>query len=294
MDAQQTQPSDGFYNFLAWLEVNKRKVMLWAAAAVVVVLVAVVVISYQAQKERRASEALSNVRAPSTAANAPSAGVAADGYLKVAKEHAGTQAGARALLLGAAAKFQDGAYADAQKYYEQFMRDYPDSRWVPQAYFGHASSLDAQGKAADSTKQFEELRRRYPNDPVIDETKLALARLYETQNRPADAYKLYDELVKANQFSGLGSEAGLRQTELVEKHPELAPTNQPPAMNALPMMSLTNMMPHATNRTATNRIQIRPMTNTTQRPNTNTTATQTQVVPVPVKLPTDAPAAAKQ
>lgn len=292
MDAQQTQPSDGFYSFLAWLEVNKRKVMIWSAAAVVLVIVAIAVISYQAQKERRASEALSNVRSPSTAsAGAPPAG-AAEAYLRVAKDHAGTQAAARALLLAAAAKFQEGAYPDAHKLYEEFIRDYPESRWSPQAHFGAASALDAQGKAADATKQFEELRRRYPNDAVADETKLALARLYETQNRPADAYKLYDELVKANQFSGLGSEAGLRQAELVEKHPELAKTNQPPVMSPtppMPMMSMTNI---ATNRPATNRIQLIPQTNT-QRTATNATVTQTQVVKLPLTLPTNTAASSK-
>jgi len=292
MDAQQTQPSDSFYNFMAWLEVNKRKVMIWAAAALVVVLVAVAVISYQTQKERRASEALSNVRAPSsTAAGSVPATGAAEGYLRVAQDHAGTQAAARALLLAAGAKFQDSAYPDAQKIYEQLIRDYPESRWLPQAFFGVASSLDAQGKTAEATKQFEELRRRFPNDPVTDETKLALARLYETQNRPADAFKLYDELVKANQYSGLGSEAGMRQAELVEKHPELAKTNLPPVMSPTPMM-ITNFMQQATNRPATNRIQIIPQTNTTQRPPTN--APQTKVINIPVNVPTtNAAASAK-
>ena len=297
MDAQQTQQpqsSDSFYNFLGWLEVNKQKVMIWAAAAVVVVVVAIAVISYQTQKERRASEALSNVRAPSASANASiSPSAAAEGYLRVAKEHAGTQAAARALLLAASAKFQDGGYADAQKLYEEFTRDYPESRWLPQAYFGVASSLDAQGKTAEATKQLEELRRRFPNDAVIDETKLALGRLYEAQNRPADAFKLYDDLVKANQFSGLGSEAGLRLTELVEKHPELAKTNAPPVMNPTPMMSMSNIVPRATNRALSNRIQIVPQTNTTQRTNTNTTGVQTQVVTIPVNLPSTPAAATK-
>lgn len=298
MDAQQTTPSDSFYSFMAWLELNKRKVMIWSAAAVIIVIVAIAVISHQAQKERRASEALSNVRAPSTASGVPAAG-AADAYLKVAKDHAGTQAAARALLLAAASRFQDGAYADAQKHYEQFIRDYPESRWVAQAYFGAASSLDAQGKTAEATKQFEELRRRYPNDAVTDETKLALARLYEAQNRPLDAYKLYDDLVKANQYSGLGSEAGLRQADLVEKHPELK-TNLPPVMSPTPMPMMNMMTNMATNRPpttnrppATNRIQLLPQTNTTQRPATNATLTQTQVVKLPVNLPTNSAAAAK-
>jgi TolA-binding protein len=292
MDAQQTQPSDSFYNFVAWLEVNKRKVMIWTAAALAGVIVVVAVISYQAQKERRASEALSNVRAPSTAAATPTAG-SADAYLKVARDHAGTQAAGRALLLAASTRFQEGAYADAQKLYEEFTRDYPESRWLPQAYFGIASSLDAQGKAPEALKQFEQLRRQFPNDAVADETKLALARIYEGQNKPAEAFKLYDELLKANPYSGLGSEAGLRQADLVEKHPELAKTNLPPAITPQQMITMTNMMQQATNRPTTNRIQVRPMTNTTQIPATNVTVSKTQVVNLPLTLPTNSASAAK-
>ena len=292
MDAQQTQPSDSFYNFVAWLEVNQRKVMIWAAAALVVVIVAIAVITYQAQKERRASEALSNVRAPSTAAAAPTAG-SADAYLKVARDHAGTQAAGRALLLAASTKFQEGAYADAQKHYEQFVRDYPESRWLPQAYFGVASSLDAQGKGAEALAQFERLRRQFPNDAIADETKLAMGRLYEGQNKPAEAYKLYDELLKANPYSGLGSEAGLRQADLVQKHPELAKANLPPPITPQQMITMTNFMPQATNRANTNRIQVRPITNTTQVPGTNVTVSKTQVVNIPVKLPTNAASATK-
>jgi tetratricopeptide (TPR) repeat protein len=292
MDAEQTQ-SDSYYNFLAWLEVNKRKVMIWAAAALVVVIVAVAVVSYQQQKERRASEALSDVRSPSTGAAPPPPGTA-DAYLKVSRDHAGTEAAGRALLLGAATKFQEGAYADAQKLYEQFIRDYPASRWLAVAHFGVASSLDAQGKTADATRQFEQVRRQFPNDPVSDETKLALGRLYETQDRPADAYKLYDELLKANPYGGLGSEAGLRQAELVEKHPELAKTNLPPSLTSLPMTSMTNMMVPGTNRPPTNRVQIRPMTNTMQRSATNAPLTmKTQIVNIPLTTPTNPPAAAK-
>lgn len=284
MDAEQTQ-SDSWYNFLAWLEVNKRKVMIWAAVILTVVLVGIVVISYQAQKERRASEALSGVRSPSTGANAAAPGTA-DAYLKVARDHAGTKAGARALLLAGTTKFQEAAYPDAHKHFEQFTRDYPESPWLPQAYFGLASSLDAQQKTKEATEQFETLRKRFPNDAVIDETKLALGRLYEGQNRHAEAYKLYDELLKANPYSGLGSEAGLRQAELVEKHPELAKTNAPPVLSTTPIIAMSNIMAQATNRPATNRnVQIRPMTNAAARAVTNVT--------LPLTLPTNPPAAAK-
>lgn len=290
MDAEHTQ-TDSWLAFQTWLEVNKRKVAIWTAAILGIALLAIVVISYQTQKEERASHALSRVRPPSVDAKTPTTGVA-DAYHEVARKHAGTKAGARALLLAATTRFQDGGYADAQKLFEQFTRDYPDNRWLPQAYFGIASCLDAQQKPAEATKQFEDLRRRFPNDAVSDETKLALARLYEGQNRHAEAFKLYDDLVKANAYSGLGSEAGLRQAELVEKYPDLAKTNLPPSVATTPMMSMTNMMRTVTNATGSNLIQIRPMMTNVQAA-TNVRLAPTQVVTLPVAVPTNPPASAK-
>ena len=172
---------------------------------------------------------------------------------------------------------------------------FASTRALPLAYFGVASTMDAQGKTADATKQFEQLRRQFPNDAVAEETRLALGRLYEAQNRPADAYKLYDELVKGNPYSGLGSEAGVRLADLVEKHPELAKTNQPPMMTTMPPpLMLTNPMAQGTNRPNTNRtIQIRPMTNTMQRPSTNLNAGSAPLTTLPSSLPTNPPVAAK-
>ena len=264
MDAEQTQSRpDGFLNLVAWLDRNRKRVIIGTIGVLAVVLIAAGVISYQAQKEERASKALSSVRAPFSPTQTNPVSMASD-YLKISQEHPGTKAGSRALLLAGTAQYTDANYAEAQKLFEQFTREYPDSPWLPQAVFGVASSLDAQGKANEAMAKYEELRRRFPAEAVMDETKLALARIYEGQNRPADAYKLYDELVKANPYSGLGSEAGLRQAELTEKHPELAKTNQPPVLSSTPMMmNLSNQVARtATNRAATNVIKMLPMTNT--------------------------------
>ena len=72
------------------------------------------------------------------------------------------------------------------------------------------------------------------------------------------ALDLYDELVKANQYSGIGSEAGLRMEDLLSQHPELKKTNAP-IMTPPPMTRPTNLANRMTNRP-----QI-TMTNLTRR-----------------------------
>ena len=277
MDAEQAQSRpDSVLDLVAWLDRNRKRVIIWALAATAVVLVAIAVITYQARKEERASMALSSIRAPFSPAQTNPVETA-ESYLKVAKEHSGTKAGSRAMLLAATAQYTAGKYGDAQQLFEQFTKEYPDSPWLPQAVFGVASALDAQGKTSEAMGKYEELRRRFPNEAVIDEVKLALARVYENQNRPGDAMKLYEELTKANPYGGLGSEAGLRQAELIEKHPELAKTNQPPVLSTTPTINLSNQVVRtATNRPSTNVVKLQPLTN----------VTRTQAVTLPPTGPT--------
>jgi predicted negative regulator of RcsB-dependent stress response len=265
--------SDNYVRFLAWAQANQKRLILWGTILVLAIAGVFFFIHYQGQKELRASVALSNVPVPlSPGATVPPG--TADAYLKVATEHAGTKAGARALLLGAATFFTDGKYADAQKTFEQFLKQYPESQWVPQAHFGIASSLDAQGKTTEAISKYEEIRRRFANEPIIDEVKLAVARAYEP-TKPEEAHKIYSELVQNNPYSGMGSEAGVRKAELEEKFPRLAPTNPPvmtpPTLTPPPLTSLTNR-PAPTNRVIT-------ISNVTPRTATNTA----------VKQPTNAP-----
>jgi TolA-binding protein len=269
MDSDATQ-SDSYLRFVTWVQANLKRLII----GTVIVLAAIAVtafISYeQGQKEVRASHALANVAAP-VSPTAPMRPGTADAYLKVARDHAGTKAGARALLQAGAAYFVEGKYADAQKTFEQFLKDYPASEWIPQAHFGIASSLDAQGKTAEAIAKFEEMRRRFANDATSDEVKLALARLFETENKPADAHKIYSELVQANPYSGMGSEAGVRKEELEKKFPELARTNAPMTslpQTPMPLVGVTNQ-PAPTNRVITITNMIRTATNAAAQTATN-------------------------
>ena len=52
-----TKPNTGLVNFLAWLEVNKKKLVIGAAAATGLAIITTVIVVQQNQKEARASKA---------------------------------------------------------------------------------------------------------------------------------------------------------------------------------------------------------------------------------------------
>ena len=247
MDSDVTR-STAFYNFLAWVEVNKKRLLGWGGVIAAIAAITPIFVYSQVQKEESASRALSEVRAGPGPSALPPQDLAA-AYLKVAKAFPGTKAAERAWLQAAGSLFVAGQYSAAQKEFEAFHKQSPNSPWVPQALFGVASSLDAQKMTNEAVRSYEDLRKRFPNDPILDQAKLALARLQESQN-PKEALALYDDLLKANQYGGIGSEAGMRREDLLQKHPDLAPKTNAPVFTP-PKMATSNSVTIGTNKTIT-------------------------------------------
>ena len=243
MDNNSTEATFGI-KLQAWLEVNKKKLIIGALGVGVAIFAGVMIYNYQAEKEARASQALSNIRLPISPAQPVPPG-AADQLLKVAADFSGTMAAPRALLMSAGLVFTEGNYAEAEKRFARVLQEYPASPWLAEAAYGVAASLDAAGKIPEATAKYEEIRKRYANSAVIDQTKLSLARLYE-KSKPEESYRLYEEIMKANpvQYSGLGNEAGMHLEELVKQHPELAKLREPaiqPQMQPPQTTTITNL-----------------------------------------------------
>jgi predicted negative regulator of RcsB-dependent stress response len=297
MASDATQPG-GLVGFLAWVEVNKKRLVTGGGIAILVIVAAVVFIQQQSQKEYSASEALSNVRVPFNSGNPVPPGTA-EALLKVANDHRGTRAAARALLLSAGVLFAEAKsaadYAEAEKRFSQVIQNYPDSEWLTQANRGIAASLAAQGKTPEATAKYEEIRLRSANAPIIDEVRIALARLYESQ-KPEEAFKLYEEVLKnpqGNPNGPLVAEAGMHQEALIKQHPNLAALKQ--AAAAPPVTPLQNQqvkITPMTNRIATtiSNTANRVITNLQQLTITNRPGATSQ--PIQIKLnPTPTPGA---
>lgn len=223
MDSEKRQ-NNSLYEFLGWLEANKKRVTIGTAVTLAVIGLIATVIWYKNQQEFAASEALSALRLPLHPSD-PVPPDTADKLQKLAAEYAGTAAAVRAELIRAGLLYTDGKYPEAQTAFENFVRDHADSQWVPQATFSAAVCLDAQNKVNDAIAKYEDFARRYPTDPNVDQARLDMAGLYEASGKPAQALEQYDKISKSMSFGPAFSEAQERQRLLFLKFPQLAATN---------------------------------------------------------------------
>jgi predicted negative regulator of RcsB-dependent stress response len=223
-----------FYNFLAWLDRN-RKAVLIGTLAILGVVVALAVMSWKKeQDELAASHAVFTL--PSVVAMRDQTRPSPEVYLDAARKHSNTAAGERALLLGAGLLFEQGRFAEAQAKFEQFLDEQSDSPYESQAALGIAASLEGQGKTDEAIAKYREVITRYPNENVAPQAKLNLARIY-AKTQPEEALRLYDELIRppgSPGFNAWSNEASDRRRRLLQQHPELAaaatpaPTEPPP------------------------------------------------------------------
>lgn len=217
----------------AWFEANKKQVA-WGAGilAVVGVIIAYYVWS-QGEKEVSAGQAFSDAMVTNLTSGDQT--VSPDAYLKVAANHPGTSAAARALLAAGAVLFDQGNFAEAQTQFQKFNREYPHSPFRGQALLGVAASLDAQAKRDEAARAYRELIDRHPGDIVVPQAKFALARIYESQNRLKDARDLYEDVSRSQGYTSLGNEAGMRAEELKSREPARRPA--PATSDSLPVLS---------------------------------------------------------
>ncbi len=252
MSSEATE-SSRLINFLTWVEVNKKGLLIGTAVVAVAMAGYSIYQWHHNEAEADAVEALYKIQTPASPTDkAP----AAQAFLQVALTHPGTSAGAQALLLGAEALFRENKFAEAKAQFENFLQTYPDHPVAPTAAFGIAASLDAIDRTNEAATAYQDVVNRYPGSVAASQAKLGLARLYEAKGDPAQALKIYDELARPASSSGWGPEAFARREQLLAHHPELAKANPPaPVLSSgLSNASVPNLAPlelNTTNRTST-------------------------------------------
>ena len=221
-------PSAGFYEFLAWVELNKKNLLIAAAVLLASALAYGVYEWRKNQQEMKAGQALMAIR-PSASAVGALAHRAPD-YLKVANQYPNTNPGAHALLLAAGDLFTQDQYQEAQNQFERFLKEHGSDALAPKAAFGVAACLDAQNKLDAALAKYQQVISQYPTSSVAGQAKLHIARLYELKNQPKQALNLYEEMLKAKGSGVWSAEAQSQRAALLLKHPELAETNAPVAV----------------------------------------------------------------
>lgn len=226
--------------FIAWLEVHAKGVIVAVACLLVAILVVVSYLFFQYQRDRKASEALmelpSMVRGRTLNQQPDPAG-----YIRIAQQYSGTPAAAQALLMAGTLYFDRHDFSNAQEQFENLVQKYPDSPFATQAAFGRAACLDAQNKSQQALQAYLSVAQNYAGSPVADQANLAAARLYGMEKQYQKALNLYDQLSNPTQPSPWYSEARLEKEALLRQHPELAPAPTPPSGGPASGLTGTNV-----------------------------------------------------
>jgi TolA-binding protein len=227
---------------LAWVDKNRNQALLGVAGVILAGLTVWLFICRAEDKQNQASSELSNV-ATTQLMNSGAGQGGPQAYLKIAADHPGSKAAARALLLAGAGFFAENKYSEAQAQFERFTREHRDNPLLGEALIGIASCLEAQGKTDQAITAYRDLITRHPADSVLPQAKFSLAGLYETQKKPELARDFYEQVERESRYSILASEAGMRLEELAQKNPNLAPavmSSAPSAAPAVPLPTATN------------------------------------------------------
>jgi TolA-binding protein len=220
MNSEKTESAD-LYDLLAWLEANKKQLIIGVTAVVVVGFVVAIYRWNRNEHEAAANAALLKVSGPATPRETPPP---ASAFLKVANDFQGTETAERALLLAATTSFTENRYSDAQDRFREFLSKYPSSPLAPSAAYGVATALEAENKKEEALAAYQNVLNQYATSAVADDAKLALARNYEAKGQIPMAFNIYEELSKPTAGGSTFSEASRLKEHLLRDHPELAKT----------------------------------------------------------------------
>lgn len=226
----ETQPSWQI-EALAWFETHKHQLVYVGVAALAVWLAAYTYKHVRQGKEAEANAALAALSRPADKSGKAAQPAAAD-YLKVAEQHAGTPAGARALLFAADRLFTEGKPAEAKARFEKFLTDNAGSSLAPVALMGVAACQEAAGELDKAVAGYEQVIAQHGGSPEAHQAKLALGLLHEAK-KPEQSLRLYDEVLRAKPVTVWRMEAEMRRDQLLRKHPSLATGGSPVASGPL-------------------------------------------------------------
>ena len=226
--SSETSENTTLIDFLAWFEVNKKRL---GAVFVLVVAASAAYMVYSNMSEGKEAAAAKAVMALRLPMNAPTNAVqpSAASYAKVAADYQGTTAAEHAVLLAAATFFNEAKYLEAQTEFQKFISQHPSSDFAGQAAYGLAASIEASGKTDDAFKAYQTVVSGYPRSSVADDARMAAARIHESRSQGEEALKLYNEVSKPTSNSARASEAMQYKELLLKKFPALAKASALPA-----------------------------------------------------------------
>jgi tetratricopeptide (TPR) repeat protein len=173
----------------AW---NSAKPHLNTGALILLAVLVVIAVVFGVNARRRATVA----RGYAAVASAEST----DELLDVAKEFAGTGAGAQASMSLARRLFEEGKYAQAATRFSLFCQEYPEHAEARAARIGEAYALEGDGKLVQAEKRFRDIAAEAEaalQTGVRVDALCGAGRCAKTAGKLAAAEELYRQALEA-------------------------------------------------------------------------------------------------
>jgi TolA-binding protein len=211
------------------IEANKNKII--AGTGVFLAIIAIVLIFSWRREANRvdAGDALTQTLITVPPNADPSQ--LAQSYLAVANDYAGTAAGTRALLQGAAVLFGQGKYTEARSHFQRYLDEHPDDDLSAIAALGVARCLDAEGKINDAVGAYQHVAQDFADAQSVSQARYSLARINIQQGKYTDAMQGLQQVIQSDPYGALGNEARQIAVELQSKLPRQAPAPQASPFN---------------------------------------------------------------
>lgn len=232
--------STSMYDFLAWIDANRRNIVLGAVLVVGMFAAFAVYTWWKGENELKANAAL--LALPGSSLGAAATNANAESFFKVAADYAGTETAVRAQLIGAQTLYNQGKFAEAQAAFAKVGDSTEFTSIKATAVYGMAACFDAQGKATEALNGYTDVANRFPTEGIASLAKLSQARIHEAGGRNDQALRIYDDLVRNIATDMWASEAQARRQDLLGRHPELAkslPAVVTPSVSAPAPISVT-------------------------------------------------------
>ena len=112
--------------------------------------------------------------------------------------------------------------------FQELIRTYPNSRYVPHARYWLGRCYDYINKDYDAITQYQIVENRYADSELLEPVQLELARLYVRQGYPTRAETYYNNLINSstNQEIVAAAAAELQTLKPQEKRTVLPPENR--------------------------------------------------------------------
>jgi predicted negative regulator of RcsB-dependent stress response len=211
----QDAPAEIIFKFWPWLEANQKRLIIGTIALVVVFFGWFFFAKQKEQAEITAGQDYTVFQTSQAEGITPKQ--AADGYLKIGAQYAGTKAGQRAWLQAGVVLFSGGNYADALAVFQNFLKSEAGSTLAPAARLGVASCLEAQGKLDEAVTAYRAVATGQNDTPEAMVAKFSQGRVLELQGKLSDAVSAYQEVARSPLAGSLANDAAQRVALLQTK-----------------------------------------------------------------------------